>query len=268
LTESKTSRALLWAVLGMALLAPAGAAPVAVRGSIEKFGAKTAKIKRVHLRLQHTYFSRSGQQQSGRLDVWFDKEAKRYLATDLWRSVDQAGNVRSTWSSGVLVNEKGATTWYERDGGLGRCYRRPAEAYLPSEDGLPAGNHVRACILDALFGYNNLSRAFSFKRARSPLPDQKGLHWFAIQVNATAPQRKRLRWMAGGGSRTWFGFDPRSGWLTAIVTWQPNNRKSVILVKQIDVDPDTKGIFVLPDEVRRAPILNPETGQAVPADER
>lgn len=236
-------------------------APVAVQGPIEAFGTKTAGLSCVRLAFTHTYWSGGRRTQTGQSRVWFDKKGGRYLVVDRWRSEPAGGRVRS-WAQGVLVDAKGATTWLVREGQATQCRRYPAAGYLPREDALVSNRYVRSCTLDALFGYRNLCRVFRFKPAKCPLAEGGALSWFTGQVDPGARERKQFEWMGAAGNRTWFGFEARSGWLRVVVTDRAHNWRSISRLTEVQAEPETRGVFVLPDEVRGAPVIDGRTGEA------
>ena len=245
-----------------------GAAPLAVQGPIERLGAKTAKVERVHVVLEHAYYSSGRRTQLGKLEAWFDRKAKRCLTHSRWEYRNRPGAAGRTWSRGVLVNERGATTWSRRDGALRECYRHPVDRFLPAPGRLAAHHYAPGCLLDGLYGYRNLTRVFTLRPAAAPLPEHKQLRWFAAQVNPGEPEGQQLQWLTREGYETFVGFDAATGWLKAMITRHPNTWRSVVTVKKVEADPNLTGVFVLPDDVRQAEILDAKTREPIPEHER
>jgi hypothetical protein len=238
-----------------------------MRGPVERLGQRTAKLKSVHFKATHTYWSQGRRTQQGTLSTWFDKPAKKFLSVDKWQNLRSGG--RSTWSSGVLVNDKGVTTWHCREEEVKNCFRRHnVQHYLPSGRRLAVNAYLRGCVADGLFGYRNLCRVFAFKSTAAPLDEPRGLRWFKAEVKPGTPEARNLKWMSNGGTETKVGFDPKTGWLRAMVVNNHRGWRSVSLVTDVKEDPDTRGVFVLPEKLRAVPIIDAKTQEPVPQHER
>ena len=193
----------------------------------------------------------------GTAEIWFDRDQGLYrLHVTLKIAEGAADGKPQDGEVHVIVSPERVVLW-ERQG---REQRKPKQHALKTEAGAePLLEEIQLGDLgsfivpyvDAVFGFKRLKTEAKMEASESPLAGKDELRWYEVKPRDDAQDGlARTIGKFGGRTRVWLGVSPATGWPMSYVARGVNGDEAKSTLTKVDTNPDLKGVFDLPAEVK------------------
>ena len=192
---------------------------------------------------------------TGSVGIWFDKAQGLYrmrIAMTVTRK-----NKVETREAQFTLNPESCTVWEkkaERIHNARKVELKTPAGQQPKFEQLPGGARevgaVMVPFVDATFGYKRLKSEAVMEKADSPLTDRDDLRWHQVKKKEDDKGELVKRLGLYNDASIWLGISADTDWPVKYVVRGKRGETITFTVTKTNTNPDLKGVFDLPAEVK------------------